>query len=93
MKQFSFALNAKKLISNNAVNAMTFSSTQKMIMLSPVTGKFTANFAGMSILLIANTATNTAILKTLFIWSIQTNGGVGVVQSVTHINAWIAMTG
>jgi hypothetical protein len=93
MKQFSFALNARKLISNNAVNAMTFSSTRKMIMQFPVMEKFTANFAGMSILLTANTATNTAILKTLFIWSIQTNGGVGVVLNVTHINVWIALTG
>ena len=62
-------------------------------MLSPVTGKFTANFAGMSILLTANTATNTAILKTLFIWSILTNGGVAVVLNVMHSNAWIAVTG
>ena len=62
-------------------------------MQSPVTGKFTANIAGMSILLTANTATNTAILKTLFIWSILTNGGVAVVLNVMHSNAWIALTG
>ena len=47
----------------------------------------------MSISLTANTATNTAILKTLFIWSILTNGGVAVVLNVMHSNAWIAMTG
>ena len=59
----------------------------------PVMEIFTANFAGMSILLTANTATNTAILKTLFIWSIQTNGGVAVVLNVMHSNAWITVTG